>query len=1529
MSDNFGTGVSRVLNPKDSGVLSLIWQAGRPPLDSELNLIHQLEVDATQKLVLENTPSGWLGNDTNLSKSYVTDPSWSNWFKFGQQGTGEVRSFPWAVVNGWLIPITGTGVGTPPGSPNNTDTFNKIALDPPPANSGDFRADFVFVEVWKARLPANPSALNKPSASAIYRYGNVEGGASYLPDDFKDPAIGTETTQRIQLQYRIRVVKGLIGLATFPDGFDTSLVKAQGTQATAPTSGGYPFLNMGKELGDPGLWRAGDGTDNSLATVDGYVYAIPLCVIFRRNSVVWSSDPSQNLNGGFNRNPTATDRSGVTTFSVVPVIATGITDTSTTISVVSVLGSALPTNPASSVLIQIGEEILSYTSITGTTISGVVRGLNGTTAESHPVGSTVNLISGRPDKLFADQVALTDILDLRHIVNPNGFEYQSLLKANLDKLLKGQLRSNWKRSGAGTQGSFVTYEDRISATPAGLGVTSLDAPDRIRQIFSDAAVQQPVEVLCTPYSGVVAVGGSQSVVPTWSLNAVGAVTVRQVTGGTFTSDSVDLVLLNSDPVTGTGDRIVIPVTSFKNTVSGADSDQVRLLNEVPASGSDGVTDGSSELFTTSMDLSGVEVGDTLVIFYGPAKGSYPVVSLGTSQLHLDVIPPATTGTFFEVRKGVGSIQIRVDGSIETLPQHRFVVTPRNPTSTSNLTIQLVGAGAPFPMSNSNRPNLYVTVRAQYGGGRGLSRRPDSIHNITLSNPYAELLTQPSGIPQNNFPLRVSWAMLWSKFRSTAYKNLLPVTAEAYADLGSKTVILTPFQRISFPTVNALNGSGANPTATSYASGSGTLSASTLTATLPLASTPVGDQDLLVIHDGPAKGTYTVQASNTANSVTVYETFPTVSGSVQFSLYHAQGLMPLNKVDGVTPKWSTTDPLNHFSGCTDSDLKRKNFYVTLPRHMVPGWGAVYAPILPANNTTFHRGINFMLQSHEGDYTAVTDQDHNKQYINYTGTFSFAAFSTGNFSGPTTIDATYNATFSYSGTFAGAKFFDDGRGYGRQGIQLPPFYGIARLFAVYESSDYKSNGPGFSNTTRQPTGSGAKNLLRQNFNGPLFWIEIDDDGDSFFVLNADALDLSKSPTPIGSFRSKHYVIAASIFGFDRGSFDINKPFRLVLSRARTSVNSQAIGATRADNITNSTLPGPWAILPGPLTSFDTALVNYSRTPYQGDPWGSQSNYLDQGFTPGPLQSATAYQLSSSFLDAASLTRPNQKPLEVLASIGFITSMGTGRLSGDLVAPNTYDFRNVGFEDPTAYPPPTSIATRPNLKVGALSAAGDTEASPEYLGCTERLPLGALYRDKDFHGGKFSTTSKSPLEYLDKVGVGAGTTSLSTTTNFEQSEISLMPASVTPGTPSDVLVQVDGEPGVYANLTNFRVNRGGSLFVGSGDRPGGEVLASYDTVQGSGNGTKVLVGRAFLVRNAPTAVGANQVSAGDELMLSVVTRVMDLSTTPEDAQVVIGTNGTSEGSAASDLYRIEGHPLVSNRTHYSVDPSKVKLPNRSEGF
>ena len=497
MAQDFGTGVSRTLSALERQFLQTVWQASKPPLDSELNLIAQIGNEALRDAVRSEMHSGFLTDPMQADADFVTNANWSNWLTFGRRASATAEApFMWANVNGWLIPVTGSGT-------TDGDPRNKVNLFQPPAT--DARIDFVFLEVWQAQVAPNPSAVNKPSASTIYRYGNVGYGGTNIPDDIQDPTIGFETTERVQLQYRLRVVgsgTGLgdsIDLAQYPDGLDDPNVIAQGTQAAPVT--GYPFVNMGDTLGDRGLWRSGAGdvaSRTALGTVDGHVYAIPVCAVFRRNEALFvalSNSGNANQNGSFNRNPisgSVTDPvQSARTFTSVTLTAGITADATGLVSVTGLAGSGLDNvniNWGATVL-QIGHEIITVDSVDaggGTiTISATNgRGRFGTQAVPHSAGGSVNLYTFRPDGRFSDQIAPTDVLDLRRSVTPGEWSYDSLLKHNLGKLLNGTLRASYKQgSGSDTQGTQIIEVDTYLAKGTGTlpnQTEQLDGFDGIR-----------------------------------------------------------------------------------------------------------------------------------------------------------------------------------------------------------------------------------------------------------------------------------------------------------------------------------------------------------------------------------------------------------------------------------------------------------------------------------------------------------------------------------------------------------------------------------------------------------------------------------------------------------------------------------------------------------------------------------------------------------------------------------------------------------------------------------------------------------------------------------------------------------------------------------------------------------------------------------------------------------------------------------------------------------------------------------------
>lgn len=539
MSEDFGNGVSRTLSAYARQFQTVVFQSGRPPLDSELNLVQQDQVEQLAQLVRAEAHSGFFLDPTRPLDDYVTDPQNSNLFLFGQQKFDsdgvtpqELAPVLYANVNGWIIPVTGTEL-TVEGS-----TSNEVRLYPPPES--DSRIDFVFLEAWMTNVAPNPSTANKPAADMIWKYGNVEFGATNIPDDITDPTIGYETTERVQLQYRIRVVGSGSGagsspdLSVYPDGLGDPNVFAQGAADSVST---FTFQNMRAALGDPSLWRAGDGdAQNDLGTTDGYSYAIPICAIFRRNNqpyVAVNLAGSPNQNGAYDRNPSAHSLANpldgakvLTTMSLINDLPPEQFTVDTVIQVDNLAGSGWDDSDIdlTKAFMVIDDEVIGISAVdtvaspNTVTIPAQGRGRWGSdivnhTGRSEPLvvgtGTAINFFNTRSDGRFADEVDLEDILDMRRGCNIGDWDYSRILLHNVAALMRGRLRSTWKQSGvtAGdTQGVSVTEIDywlQDGGTAVPNGTEAMDGPDGIRQVWSDAAaIQGDVTLLLNPDSTI-------------------------------------------------------------------------------------------------------------------------------------------------------------------------------------------------------------------------------------------------------------------------------------------------------------------------------------------------------------------------------------------------------------------------------------------------------------------------------------------------------------------------------------------------------------------------------------------------------------------------------------------------------------------------------------------------------------------------------------------------------------------------------------------------------------------------------------------------------------------------------------------------------------------------------------------------------------------------------------------------------------------------------------------------------------------
>jgi len=270
MSDNFGSGQPRVLSTEDRSLDNIVFQYKTPPLSSEWNLINQIGNQKIKDAVSSFTPSGWVqvGDVKSLEDMSVSETNASvgdiftsltysaNTFKLMSNDTGAT-----AVVNGWPICIAGY---------NSTGTDNIIELDAPTADS--YRYDFVFLEVWKKLTGEN---------DPIYPHGNVTA-TPYTDNELVYDVVGVETTKRVQIQYRIRTQK-ITSISNFNEGFDLTSIYPIGGRTSAYQFPSYKFRVKGSD--DVGLYISGSGSSADqtiLNTVDGYVYAIPMFMVYRR-----------------------------------------------------------------------------------------------------------------------------------------------------------------------------------------------------------------------------------------------------------------------------------------------------------------------------------------------------------------------------------------------------------------------------------------------------------------------------------------------------------------------------------------------------------------------------------------------------------------------------------------------------------------------------------------------------------------------------------------------------------------------------------------------------------------------------------------------------------------------------------------------------------------------------------------------------------------------------------------------------------------------------------------------------------------------------------------------------------------------------------------------------------------------------------------------------------------------------------------------------------------------------------------------
>ena len=1442
MAQDFGNGVSRTLSAAARQFEVVVWQADKPPLDSELNLMAQVDMERVANAVRTSMHSGFLADPLVADTDFVVSPNHSNRFFLGRQAAGEQAPILWANVNGWLVPVTGTLV--PDG-----DTSNQVNLFPPP--SSDTRIDLVFLEVWLAQVAPNPSTLNKPSSTTLYKYGNTLFGGTNLPDDLEDPSVGFETTERVQVQYRLRVYgsgSGLgasVDLSRYPDGLGDPNVLGRGGSA-APV-GGFPFTNMREELGDPSLWRAGDGdATNALGTVDGYTYAVPVCAVFRRNTQPFtaiSTSGGENQNGAVNRNPLSVPVvnpvDGAATFGALTLTA-DLSESATGVVAVTGLTASGFGNPNlnwSNTFIAIDGEIIGLDSVNvagnTVTINASGRGRWGTQAAPHDAGAVVQFFNWRMDGLFSDQVAALDILDLRRTVTQGEWDYHQLLVGNLSRLLRNQLRTSYKQSGVtggDVEGVVIPEVDSLySGGVAPDQTDALDGFDGIRTVFSDAAVaQSDVTVLLDAPAGA-------GVVPNYTSGSAWEVAAGFVPDGFGTAagwsngDIINLYIGGANGNSGARRTVlsaaanrIVRFLSPKEMWLSRDGDAMqgrqtpvtlRFIGDngdpsvgratEPAAGTQaqvnhpgpvyplpeynferpfivlgGVVNntllvaGTAEAYastTTASGLPEVKVTgvnfDTPGVFFptagvtvnDPAACSQPLLH-GTRTLY-DMLTAGGTdlsgksSEVYLVLSGDTTDPTITNGVFRVIGAGNTAGYTTNPASASDQVVVEFIREATGPtdfVAPGPTTGLTAELRSQYthtlddnGSVAGPSALTVVLTDIDGSvggstNPWAGLLPTPiispmvvnttlQYGPSRGGMSRVPDAVLRFAVVNASFTDTFVRNSPSEFDPTFSTVTGVPGNETYFPaqpvqTWNRLSSLGLNA---------------------PLAPAYGGLRAVFTEQDREAE-----LFVDTGSKTVMFR--PLVKREMTVVRRSAiLGLVPL-----LYPNTHSVDPQSFFASAQGFPL---------PPEVMPRFGRQDTPchqvdpLAPAAGALLF-GYNHLF----ADTVTNTDSVFNI-LVGGSATTSNPSMFLQTDPASTLDYGDYGAIpgglSGYQGRlFADVNIVSSEGGQGMKGIQLPPFLGIARVYAVYDARDW--NGvSAFAADRVTPNPAGAPNLLRTDVDKQtLYFLQggaadfTGNTDDHTYIVPENVVDIRRSNSYVAgeTFSDLHYVVEFMAFGFARGFVNKNT---YVLARTPLNVPSTTTGPLLPDlqMVVNAAAKYP-----------TQAYVGYSRTVYQGDPYmtrsGSVRTPVDYQTRYGQVPVASAYAANTPIQQYTLAgdqipETPNARALEVLAAVDFYTTLGTGKVGGRVYAGTPLDVGTLvstGSRVPASATAPMN-QSRPRVFTAAPVASPHAHVSVRVAnnalvnaGDTLTLTRGVnsvtLTGGVDFSGGNSSATAES---------------------------------------------------------------------------------------------------------------------------------------------------------------------------------------------
>lgn len=1413
MGQQFQGQTTKSLDASARQFLQVVWQNDRMPQDSEMNLMAQVADEKTRQQIQALMPSGWLQNPLFAHQDIRCSVENSNLF---------LLDSTWANVNGWIIPVTGTV---------NAGVLNTIQLSAPPTS--DSRIDLVWLEAWLAVVSPNPSTTSKPSASTLWRYGNTQYGGTNLTDDLIHPEVGYESTRRVQLQYRVRVYgSGASGvdLSTYPEGLNDPNILAQGAMG-APVAGQF-YTNQGAN-GDPGLWRAGAGlvdqnSANPLGTLDGYVYAVPLAAVFRRNSNGFSAADAPNHNGAYSRGSTAT------VFDTLRVSAALDSATSGVVQVTGLAGSGF-LNPdlytgGKVVFAQIGSEVIS---ISATSAAGVVpetvtvtRARAGTPATSHAADTAISFWTYRPDGLFADQLTLDDILDLRHSVNPS-WDHDQILQGALWNLLRGDCRTAYKQSyeGGGGQGTRYLEVSTLLAdgnTAVSAGTSALDGPDGIRTVWSDAiTVQRDVTVMLDPTvaknAGYTASTFDQGV--NWQ---IGATTLKA--SGFVPHNGAD----NNKWVDGTVIRLYLGgdagVDGARATFRDGATRQVRFVSPEEMWTSDHNQENQHPVTFRAIEQTAYETPSTSVTATQTPGAAYPLSGLrfenpilflgglAHPDLRTTVLTTSLT-TAFEIDLGIDFVNwsaLLVNGTrtLESLltangvdatgnRSELYVVLTGDDTAAghyNNGAFRVVGAGDVAGQYTSRVASNSTSIVVQ-PLSPGFSAWDDSTNRtltVEFRTPHCNAEdggTFASGIASAVLVLtdiqgqynQIKDALLplttWNPWGSNQLGALAIPDAVAGPAVLSVSLLYGPSRGGTLRVQDTIH----NLTVTGAAGLYLRRPLSVLdTAINTDAGYPVADivypPSLLQTSNAiPLKGDLIGSSDGRVGTEVLRDAELMVdpgSKSLWFRPIQRKA-MTLRCHTGLGDLWGTglypnADPMDAAGIFTSN----RTLGCAVPQEVMPRFGRLDIPYYRDVAATkgsgdFLEGLNHLFCDNLTPSSPVFSLVGGTDNATAGEQVTTMLFQTGASSGlaygryGTLIVGTHDAWQARLVNDPTVQSADMGKGL--IGIELPTGIGIARLIGVYERANYiAKSGSTYAADRVTPTLDPATNLLRADQDKMTLFIRRDGALDTMgatgwhtYVLPRHLLDLTRISTsnpanpgynPALGFADYQYVVEAEIFGFAHNW--INQNNWLLVRR------HSGDGTLIADNLAR-TLAGVSMCVPAAAPLNEELLVTGSRVPYQGDPYGTHNGAIkdmrDEPGRYGAIPVASAYSLATP-LDqydpdgVMQIETPNARSFEVLASLDFVTSLGTGKVGGRVVADSLVDS---GWQDAPVGKMPASASEYPFRSVPRTFTAGQqgigehAQAELEVMFTAATLPSPVEITVSGF-GRSVTLTAKDPTNY-----------------------------------------------------------------------------------------------------------------------------------------------------------------------------------------